>query len=176
MAYKVTDITEVFKTIGQPTITYVEREQGHYERLLSDAIDSSGQLCLLTGASKTGKTTLYKRVLHEKSRTPVVVRCDRNLTAAEFWRRGLEMIQADRVTEVNAETESEISGKLGLSDIFSWAFKPEIVSSKKSGSGESRERILADPSPENLISILKEGSFTLVVEDFHYLNDDVKIV
>ncbi len=38
MAKKGLPISEVFKTIGQPTITYVERKEGYYERSLSDAM------------------------------------------------------------------------------------------------------------------------------------------
>ncbi len=66
MAKKEIKVADVFKTIGQPTVTYVERKKGYFENLLSDTIDSNVQLCLITGASKTGKTTLYKRVLEQK--------------------------------------------------------------------------------------------------------------
>lgn len=52
-------ISEVFKSTGEPTVTYVERDQGKYENVLSDGIDGRGQLCLVIGRSKTGKTTLY---------------------------------------------------------------------------------------------------------------------
>jgi hypothetical protein len=165
MAKKDIQISEVFKTIGQPTITYVERKEGYYERLLSDAIDSNGQLCLITGASKTGKTTLYKRVLAQKGVEPVVVRCDQSLTANEFWKKALEQVEAERVTQTTGKYNSELSGGL-----------PVLGAKKSSGSECKSERILSAPCPDHLIEALKELPIVLVVEDFHYLQDDTKTV
>src|SRR5215468_4311 len=86
-------VTDVFRSLGKPTVTYVHREQGRYEHVLSSALDDAGQLCLITGPSKTGKTTLYQSVLAEKHRTPLVIRCDDQLTPSEFWRRALEQVK-----------------------------------------------------------------------------------
>ncbi len=57
------NVRDIFKSLGVPTATYVRREDGKYERELANALDAKGKLCLLTGPSKTGKTTLYTRVL-----------------------------------------------------------------------------------------------------------------
>lgn len=63
---KMIRIRDVFKSLGQPTTTYVEREEGLYENKLALAIEAKGKLCLLTGPSKTGKTTLYKKVVNDQ--------------------------------------------------------------------------------------------------------------
>lgn len=39
------DINKVFVPSGQPEYTYVEREDGKYETILSSALDVGGQLC-----------------------------------------------------------------------------------------------------------------------------------
>lgn len=63
------------------------------------------------------------------------------------------------------QKEFEISGHLAL------------VGAKKSAKSECRsERIVSDPSPDHLISLLKKLPIILVVEDFHYLQDEVKAV
>jgi hypothetical protein len=68
-------VHSVFMTSGMPSKTYVERENGRYEADIDDALDSKGKICLITGASKTGKTTLYTKVLNKKNIFPVEIRC-----------------------------------------------------------------------------------------------------
>jgi predicted AAA+ superfamily ATPase len=74
---EITKVSEVFKTTGQPTVTYVERDSGNLERRLSGYLDEAGQLCLITGPSKTGKTTLYRQVLQKRGAIPLIVQCKR---------------------------------------------------------------------------------------------------
>ena len=113
-------VTDVFRSLGQPTITYVRRDAGKYERLLSGGLDVRGQLCLLTGPSKTGKTTLYKRVLEEKKLLPLTVRCDGDLTHEQFWRRALEGLGFERVKEYNSTQGSNLTTSGKLSGNIGW--------------------------------------------------------
>src|SRR5262245_22225513 len=92
-------ISDVFRSTGPPTVTYLERSSGKYGRMLMSPQKVKGQTTLLTGASKTGKTTLYKRVLSQIDVKPLVVRCDKELNATEFWRRALEQINFDQVRD-----------------------------------------------------------------------------
>ena len=62
-------ISEIFKTIGTPGVTYVERNKGKYEFELTSSLNIPGTLCLLTGPSKTGKTTLYNKVITESKKS-----------------------------------------------------------------------------------------------------------
>ncbi len=48
--------------------------------------------------------------------------------------------------------------------------------SKKHTESELKEKVLSDPSPDHLLVALQKLPITLVVEDFHYLKDDVKSV
>lgn len=81
-----TKVADVFRTTGQPTITYVPRDSGHYEGRLNGHLNEKGQLCLITGPSKTGKSTLYKRVLEERDQIPLVVQCTAEKKCADIWR------------------------------------------------------------------------------------------
>jgi len=120
-------IRDVFKSLGQPTITYVERDEGLYERQLISALNSKGKLCLITGPSKTGKTTLYKRILKRRQLEPLIVRCDIGLTMNEFWTKALEKINFERLSSIQDSTEnkillgSKVGGKIG------WAWLANII-------------------------------------------------
>src|SRR5690606_33835736 len=98
-----------------------KRDSGKLENQLSAALDERGQLCLVTGPSKTGKTTLYNEVLRRRGEVPLVVRCDRSKSADSLWRAALEAVDFDRVesretaTEKTLELEAEAGGTLGWS-------------------------------------------------------------
>ena len=175
-------ISDVFKSTGQPTVTYVERDQGKYEHILSAGIDGRGQLCLVTGPSKTGKTTLYKRVLETKNLLPIVVRCDNDLTAIEFWRRALEQVNFSQLATTQSTTglTTQVSAKIGGNVGWKWlAGLTGDIGGSFSGSGtegDVRQRILASPSPLHLIPVLKELPAMLVIEDFHYLDIRVQSI
>lgn len=173
-------VRDVFKALGQPTTTYVLREEGKYEKDLSSALDANGTLCLCTGPSKTGKTTLYSRVLSDKSLQPLIARCDASLSANEFWRRALEKIDFSRLSAIQTSKAGKVSGTGKLGGKIGWAWLAgllgEVSVGVESSMGEVqiREKILSQPSPDHLIPVLKYLPLVLVVEDFHYLTSETK--
>lgn len=173
-------ISAVFKSTGIPDSTYVRRENGKYEKLLKAALMGGGKICLLTGPSKTGKTTLYGVVLKEISRIPLIIRCDDKLTADEFWLRALEAINFDRIREQSAASETERSSEGEISGSIGWPWLAGLIGRTSLGISSTdseekvREKILAKPSPHILIPALKKLPYVLVVEDFHYLTEDVQ--
>jgi len=174
-------LSSVFKTVGQPTVTYVERESGALERELNGALNEKGQLCLISGPSKTGKTTLYREVLRRRNEVPLIVRCDRMMKAETVWLRALEEVNFERVEsrtqtkKVGGTAEAEVGGKLG------WAWLAEATSRLKGtitgtrDDAEVRQRVLGSPGSDILIPILTDTTYRLVVEDFHYLPDEHKV-
>jgi hypothetical protein len=64
---------EVFVAGGEPTITYVKRQQENVEKALLRAIEFPNQIVSLSGPTKTGKTVLCLKVL--KKREMVLVNC-----------------------------------------------------------------------------------------------------
>ena len=180
MTEKRLSVYDVFKTQGQPTVTYVKRDHGAYEIKLSQILDSKGSLCLLTGPSKTGKTTLYTQVARDKGLEILKVSCHSGLQAIELWRKALEALNFERVSERQKENTKGRSAEGKIGGTFGWAWLAGLlgeisvgISSDKS-EGEIREKILSDPSPEHLIPVLKNLPVILVVEDFHYLKPEVK--
>src|SRR5688500_9312617 len=101
---------EVFVAGGQPSITYVEREELHMERQLARAIATPNQIVSLAGPTKTGKTVLCRNVLG--SREYVWIDGGQVSSAAEFWSRVCNELQIPYETEFLADTETSMS--LGL--------------------------------------------------------------
>lgn len=179
MAKKI-KIKDVFNGHGVPSITYVAQENGRHEQGLKQGIEEGGTLCLLTGSSKTGKTTLYKTVLSKIKKEPIVVNCDATVDADEFWKRSLEKVDFSRLTSIQNTDSSEISSQATLGGSIGWAWLADLIGevslgiSKNNTETEIREKIVAKPSPSHLIPLLKHSNALLVVEDFHYLNETVQ--
>lgn len=173
-------ISDVFKALGQPDVTYVKRDDGRLEKQLASAISEKGQLCLVTGPSKTGKTTLYKEVLGTRREVPLVVQCDKSLKIQEIWRRALEAVDFDRVEARSSTvtttigTEGEISGKLSWAWLAEMATRIKGTLSSANSNADVRKTVLSEPGPDLLIPILQHTRYRLVVEDFHYLEDSEK--
>ncbi|WP_162053904.1 hypothetical protein [Pontibacter pamirensis] len=173
-------IKDVFKTIGTPSITYVSRNDGEYERLLAENLDVSGKLCLITGPSKTGKSTLYQKVLADINRLPLIMRCDGQMTIDDVWRKALEDVNFDRITASTALEDLQVTGSAKVGGNVGWAWLAKLIGevslgiSDKVSESIAREKIISKPSPKHLIPILKNLPYVLVIEDFHYLDDEVK--
>jgi len=173
-------ISEIFKTIGTPGVTYVKRNEGKFEFELTNSLSIARTLCLLTGPSKIGKTTLYKKIISEFKKTPLTVRCNDKMSIEDVWRNALEDVNFDRIVRQAEKGQIELSSqvKSGISAGWEWLGKliGEIsLGLKGTNSSETvRERVLSKPSPKHLIPILRELPYILVIEDFHYLNDATK--
>ncbi|TWB75425.1 hypothetical protein FBZ87_104531 [Nitrospirillum amazonense] len=175
-------IADIFKATGQPTVTYVKRDSGSLERKLKSAIEESGQLCLITGPSKTGKTTLYREVISNIGKEPLIVRCDKKTKCDDIWKKALEAVDFDRIESISTQKTSKISGELEGSGAFGWkwlantAIRIKGTIARDTGETDIKKKILSEAGPDLLIPILKETNYVLVIEDFHYLNDDEKIL
>jgi hypothetical protein len=175
-------LEEVFKTQGVPSITYVSRDDGRYEQDLSEGLLDAGTIVVLSGPSKTGKTVLVRKVAEKLGKRRLEVACSREMSAEEVWRRCLEALDFERITELmrqkgsSINTEAEIEGHFGWQWLAGLIGRAKLGLTKNSSEEESRERILAAPNPSHIIPLLQRLPLLLVVENFHYLSDDVKEV
>lgn len=173
-------IYEVFKTQGKPTITYVSREDGAYERELWHAISNRGTICLVTGPSKTGKTSLCSRVGEQHGLRLVKVSCDRELTAEEFWRRALEQLEYQRKTGhddekiAGIEGSGKISGGFSIPALFGLKGEAGVKASRDHSESSRAERVLARPTASHIVPLLRDSKSILLIEDFHYLAPDAQ--
>ncbi|MCK8457375.1 AAA family ATPase [Sphingomonas faeni] len=177
---RIPTVQEIFPIVGKPTVTYVAQDSGSVEKKLRDAVQSRGQLCLLTGPSKLGKTTLYRRVLSELKIQPIVIRCTEGMTVRSFWVSALEDLNFEQLAERVKSLGSSLSADIGVSGEFGWGWLAKVVPSVKVSATDKSESsiksafVKADLSAKHLIPALNELPVLLVVEDFHYLSEAVK--
>lgn len=176
------NIKDVFKPAGLPTYTYVERENGRYERILLEALDDKNKLCLITGVSKTGKTALYNNVLLKRKLIPLKISCNKNITVEEFWRIPLEDLKFERITQTTTGTSNSYSSDIKLRGDFTWSEIAKIIGqaslgiTKTNSENLTKAKALSELSPKHLMPILKKTNLQLVIEDFHYLDKEVGII
>ncbi|WP_379865640.1 hypothetical protein [Marinobacter sp. M5B] len=170
-------IEQIFSGIGLPEATYVAQDNGGFERQLRQGIKESGTLCLVTGSSKTGKTTLYNKVLAGLGRVPLIVRSDATVDSDEFWKKPLEKVDFNRLREVQdtrsveSKAQAKIGGEVGWKWLAGLIGEVSLGITGKRSESEIREVILSKPSPAHLVPLLKHTNAILVVEDFHYLTE-----
>ncbi len=175
-------IADVFKTVGQPTITYIERDSGKLDQALHSALNERGQLCLVTGPSKTGKTTLYRQVLSRRKEIPLVIRCDKSLKCPEIWKKALEEVDFSRAEQKTISSGTKSSAEAEGQHRFGWQWLADVsirfkgTYTREATESEIRKLIIADPGPDLLVPILQKTNYVLVIEDFHYLDDDEKVL
>lgn len=170
----------IFPAVGKPSYTYIEREEGENERKLSVGLKNPGQICLVTGPSKTGKTSLYKSVLPSLKRQELIIRCSGRLSPSEFWASALESLNFERLAEVSKQWGLSTSAKIGGTGEAGWSWLAKMMATVGfdiSASGEyaiKKEVVKSALSSKHLIPILQEMPLQLIVEDFHYLDDVTK--
>lgn len=171
-------LATVYGTARDVPQTYVERA-GIDDRFLNDI--TRDKHIVIHGSSKQGKTCLRK--YHLKEDDCLVVQCTRETTKEKLY----EMILRQASIDVNVSTSRTITGGWKLNVKVGGEGKiPFIAAAKGETEGgyeretgtevESKE-FEVDPSDPNEIGrLLTNAQFSkiVVVEDFHYLEEEVQ--
>jgi archaellum biogenesis ATPase FlaH len=157
---------DVFVAGGQPTITYVQREEDHIERSFARAIATPNQVVSLSGPTKTGKTVLCRRILGD--RQYVWVDGGQVSSGEEFWSKVAGELNIPLELEVTSGRETSI-GVEGSVPLLTTASGSKLFSSATT----ERQRI---DSMTSALSTLVQNKIMLVIDDFHYLDEDVRRV
>lgn len=177
---KTHNIDDVFRPKTMPSYTYINRMADRangitYEAELKKALSNSGSLISITGASKTGKTVLYNKVVDKDK----IV----NISGAQiqeqkdFWGQIAERLELPdewQVDDLSQEmTGTTISSKIRatLQLIFSVEGSGSVRTKKTEGKTLSR-RIVRTNSL--IMQILIKGGYVLVIDDFHYIDLQVQ--
>lgn len=155
---------EVFVAGGQPTITYVHREEEHVERSFARAVATPNQIVSLSGPTKTGKTVLCRRILGD--RQFVWVDGGQIESADAFWAKvaGELNIPQEVETSSGKETGVEIEGSVPLLT---------TASGSRLSVSSTTSRSTVD-SMASALSAMLEARILLVIDDFHYLDEEVR--
>ena len=154
----------VFVAGGQPTITYVEREQLHIERSLARALATPNHLVSLAGPTKCGKTVLCRRILGD--REFVWIDGGQVKTADQIWER--IAYELNYPAEITKSLGDQTEARGGLAAYFVTASGSRLSASETS-------RTYRIDSMSTAIRHLTTRQIVLVIDDFHYLQEAARL-
>jgi len=155
---------EVFVAGGQPSVTYIKREDQHIERNLARAIATPNQIVSLSGSTKTGKTVLCRRVLG--AREFVWVDGGQTPSAESLWEYVASELKLplEKTETSSVETSGSLEGSL-----------PLVATARGSllSSDSTAERHAVN-SMTAAVAMMLQDKIILVIDDFHYLESDAR--
>jgi len=156
------------------SLSYVDRG-GLDDRLRSAA--STGRLIMIHGDSKQGKTWLRQTVLPADE--CVTVQCQLGATPASIFRQALgELgvkveVSESSTRDVEGGADLTASGDLGFKLVVKASLKSRITSKFRRSSKRELRPIGGGEGDLNWVArILRESKKRLVIEDFHYVDED----
>ncbi len=153
----------VFIAGGQPSITYVDRKQLDMERHLARAIATPNQIVSLSGPTKSGKTVLCRHVLDD--RQYIWIEGGQSRTSEDVWQKiCYELNYPIEITKGESSKTGIAASLRGL--IFS-ATGSQLYES------ETKRKYTID-SLASATRHLIENDIALIIDDFHYLDDDAR--
>jgi len=153
---------EVFIAGGQPTVTYVDRQEAHVERNVARAIASPNQVVSVAGPSKSGKTVLCRKILGD--REYVWIDGGEVDGIASMW-DGIAA-ELNLPSEITTSDETSTTAETGLSAATFVSAKGSKL--RKRAATEKRQIRSMSEALDKMI----EDKIILVVDDFHYLSPD----
>lgn len=153
----------VFVAGGQPSVTYVQRKQLDIERQLARAMASPNQVVSLAGPTKSGKTVLCRHVLGDAEY--IWIEGGQVSTAAAVWNKICSELNFP--LEVTEGTGSQTGVKAALKTLMFSASGSQLMSRDK-------KKTFRIDSTSAATKYLIENDIALIIDDFHYLDDDVR--
>ena len=176
MTTSVPTIGQVFVPGGMPELTYVPRTERHLETNLAEVEDNLCKLVVVTGATKTGKTVLVRKVL---STGRSIVWIDGGLVTTEdgFWHDCLRALEVDIVLETETTEIGTQGSKLlgsGSAHLFGTGVKAEAEVSDGRTAGSKSKAAPSGTLGVKAINAMRAAKAILVIDDFHYLPRDIQ--
>lgn len=173
-------LEQVFGVSRDQVATYIEREA--VDNALRSALQETRQI-IIYGSSKQGKTSLLLR--HVPAEKRVTVHCGPTTTAEDIYRSFLRQRDVEIVTEKSSGTSRDlgtsISAKFTAMIPFFGDGSAETRGEVKAGTKQDEKRKAiefnlanAQDVGELLRQVEGSGAFFHVLENFHYLADDVQ--
>ncbi len=155
----------VFVFGGQPSITYVERAELDIGRQFARSVASPFQITSLAGPTKCGKTVLCRK---ELSGVPYVwIEGGQIKTAVQLWER--VCYELNYSLEIQKSGKGETKGEIG-------AGFPFVMSGTLSHlSSQETKRTYRIDNMATAIRHLLENKIILVIDDFHYPPEEMRI-
>lgn len=148
----------VFVAGGMPSITYIDRLARNLEKKLRSEIREGFKVICVTGPTKSGKTVLTRHVVGADQ--AVLVNGGQVSSSSEFWNLLLQALQLPD----SETTSSTAQGSVGLRYLITAQAK----------ASEGLTQTFNTNNKRTILSYLQNNELTLIVDDFHYMPDDVQ--
>ena len=172
---KTLKLNQVFTPGGQPSVTYVGREHLGIEQRLKQAISQPSNIVSLTGPTKCGKTVLCRSVLSDFEY--VWIDGGQIKTEPDLWYKIANELNFP--SEVKSKSGSGSQAGAGISGGVEAGLPGNKVHFTMTLGGSrlrtrDEERIHKIDSMQVAIDAMLNESICLVIDDFHYLPEDVR--
>jgi len=162
--------TDVFVPGGYPYYTYNARETRDLEQRVSSCLDNLCKLVVVTGHTKSGKTTLVQKVLPRES--AIWVDGGGINDEEDFWSVILDDLDLFQTTETsNAHSNEKTVG--GQTSVEGSVFVAKGQASASTSASSSKESSVTSArvvsSKSAALAGLRQSKTPLVLDDFHYL-------
>lgn len=170
------DAVEVFTPNDVPKLTYVYRKEHDLEAQLKASLRTPGQIISLSGPSKSGKTSLIKRMVGAEAL--ITVSGGSIKSADQLWERVLNWMESP--TEVSQKTgtvlttqvSGKVSGSIGLPALGKTALELAGAASKADAADTTTKIVRS--GIDQVVREISGSDFVVFIDDFHYMTADVQ--
>jgi hypothetical protein len=165
------NVQDVFTPGDFPEYTYVERGQGDLESRLEHQLRRSGAVISISGPSKSGKSVLVEQVVGEEDLVSVY---GGDIDSVEgLWDQVLDSLGAPKTQESVSGTTEETQTTTNVG-IRSHIFSAGGEKSESKSSNDETVEIYERRGLDDVIEVNEKDSFVLLIDDFHYVDADIR--
>lgn len=168
-------VNEIFVPTGQPTYTYVPRNEERLERHLKDSLETPNMVVSISGPSKSGKTVLFRRVVAEGA--SINISGSQIRSVEDFWKSLMYKLSSpNSITKTSSSAstgEASLGASAGLSAVIA---KGSATGAAKYSSSDSQATTKTHlPDPFSIVAESCANGEIIFVDDFHYIPISVQV-
>lgn len=172
MKKKYFSLNEVFTPSQPANYTFVERYSVNTR--LKRALNTPGKQIIIYGYSGAGKTTLLTKKLKEEKFDCITTRCMSGMTLADIVKDAFAQLEIYYITEKDISKGGKIGGSISASY---FGLKASLSSELNEIDKAVAKRAVELPiTPQNLAKFIGESSKCWVLEDYHKVRSEDKIL
>ena len=168
--------TSVFTPTDIPTFTYVERRNRNYENDLRRAFDIPKMIVSVSGPSKSGKTTLIRKVVTQDNLIHIY---GANVKAPDdLWTNVLAWMGGPIETTETSGSKSggtlsvAAGGEVGIPLVAKGQGTAQGAATHESNSSVSKK--IAISLLDQIVKEIGNSDFVIFIDDFHYIERSVR--
>lgn len=168
--------TDIFTPGFLPKYTYNNREKLKLEQRLQDALNTKGFICSVSGPSKSGKTVLCESVIGE-SKILLITGGGINEESI-FWQKIRKKLKLPSSQSISNDTSGTLETTGKIENGFSVPF---LLNAKVGGEGKvsrvNSSGVINEyegPNGTELLEFIGQQGYSLVIDDFHYIDKSVQ--